>query len=828
MSATITNTIHTHSARSVDATCTITVRPVKAGYRGEYEVLWFPVDPVLRHQFAVGSGIVYPSPGRAFARTRNAAEIYVGRLRLNRLTDRQLERIEQLRDEVQQLTFSQSSGGNPMATVADKPKSSKAKRKRPTKKKAPPEASPVEYSAQIVAVDEDRSPAGRLIVHTRPGKELFSSKWVIALAAFQGAESQWTEDTDDELSHRSAMENALNEAYSWIDGRLGVSTDPAEQDALGELATAIDQADEDELFAELLASKPDDPSPPPEPNNQTNGQANNQLASLKIELLDQHPDNPDPSEAELVEQMAWMQSGQDEPITVRPRGKRYEVLAGKRRSLAAGRLGWETIEARVRTDLADDAAAVRYLFASNAQRHEDNPMRRAQGLAAMIASGMDPLAAGQVFGISSRGGVDNALGLLKLPQVWQERVVSGEMPETCAYALKPYVDHAPLMKAFDKAYRGHGWQGERMRSKESVREALRFIVKQNARPIDKGVKHNYGYQLHHDHQRYFRLTPELEAKLQIVKLPLGKNGKQQQYALNVKAYDKLQIPLIKDKIAQRNSGGSKGAKKQTAAKLSPKEKAAEEKRKRKEADSKLADWIKHEWRPAMLRLLASRAVLKLSSGEQWRADFLLPRLIESIGRDAPLYQFECVAADHFQEEPHRKWNEPSDAPRLIETFAGVDLDEDPISQLEERRRRYVALLLWPQEPELDDDDKHKHITAIGPQIPFGGRMPQLSIAAVDWIAKFLEGVTDERVNMKGGWESAVRQGPAREMLQLLLNRMNRAQLCDLASEIVGRGNQAPGVSYVKWVTGFKKKSEVVESLLSLHNVTPLKLPKVLI
>lgn len=63
------------------------------------------------------------------------------------------------------------------------------------------------------------------------------------------------------------------------------------------------------------------------------------------------------------------------PITVRPRGKRFELVAGGRRLAAAGRIGWTEISAFVRELTDEQAIAVRII--ENDQREDLHPLDQA-------------------------------------------------------------------------------------------------------------------------------------------------------------------------------------------------------------------------------------------------------------------------------------------------------------------------------------------------------------------------------------------------------------------------------------------------------------------
>lgn len=76
---------------------------------------------------------------------------------------------------------------------------------------------------------------------------------------------------------------------------------------------------------------------------------------------------------ELQSDMAEV--GLIEPIVVRPKNGRYEIIAGHRRTTAARRLGWALIEAKVIE--ADDAEALRMRAIENLSRRDVDPVDEA-------------------------------------------------------------------------------------------------------------------------------------------------------------------------------------------------------------------------------------------------------------------------------------------------------------------------------------------------------------------------------------------------------------------------------------------------------------------
>ena len=115
---------------------------------------------------------------------------------------------------------------------------------------------------------------------------------------------------------------------------------------------------------------------------------------------------------ELKDSLA--KNGLLQPITVRPAGAGFEIIAGERRYRAAVALGWQQISAIVRP--IDDQAALTLALVENLQRSDLNPLEEAEGyqrLATEFQLSHEEIA--QVVG-KHRTTVVNSLRLLGLPE----------------------------------------------------------------------------------------------------------------------------------------------------------------------------------------------------------------------------------------------------------------------------------------------------------------------------------------------------------------------------------------------------------------------------
>jgi len=127
--------------------------------------------------------------------------------------------------------------------------------------------------------------------------------------------------------------------------------------------------------------------------------------------------------AELKESLA--QNGLLQPITVRPAGAGFELIAGERRLRAAVALGWQQISAIIRP--IDDRAALTLALVENLQRADLNPLEEAEGyqrLAGEFHLSSDEI--GQAVG-KARTTIINSLRLLALPDRVKDLVRDGSI-----------------------------------------------------------------------------------------------------------------------------------------------------------------------------------------------------------------------------------------------------------------------------------------------------------------------------------------------------------------------------------------------------------------
>lgn len=159
-------------------------------------------------------------------------------------------------------------------------------------------------------------------------------------------------------------------------------------------------------------------------------------AEVPIGALDPNPFQPrsamDPGRlAELAASIR--ESGIVQPLLVRPRGERYQIVAGERRFRAAQAAGLATVPVTVR-DVADEHL-LELALVENIQREELNPIEEAQAFHRL----QDEFRLTQEE-IARRVGRDrstvaNTLRLLRLPRELREMVATSRLDAGHARAL---------------------------------------------------------------------------------------------------------------------------------------------------------------------------------------------------------------------------------------------------------------------------------------------------------------------------------------------------------------------------------------------------------
>src|SRR5918995_2951203 len=174
-------------------------------------------------------------------------------------------------------------------------------------------------------------------------------------------------------------------------------------------------------------------------------QASGALRELPISSVLPNPLQPRTqiNEAELVELTASIEaSGLLQPVIVRPRNGKYELIAGERRWRAVQRLGWPKIPAVVKD--VDDQTLLTLALIENLQRDDLTPIDEAAGYQRL--SEEFELAQAEIARLVGRGKstISNLLRLLKLPDEVKNLIQDGRLSEGHARALLSVADTSEM------------------------------------------------------------------------------------------------------------------------------------------------------------------------------------------------------------------------------------------------------------------------------------------------------------------------------------------------------------------------------------------------
>ena len=147
-------------------------------------------------------------------------------------------------------------------------------------------------------------------------------------------------------------------------------------------------------------------------------------------------------------------SGLLQPVIVRPRNGKYELIAGERRWRAIQRLGWAKIPAVVKE--VDDQTLLTLALIENLQRDDLNPIDVAAGYQRLSDEFKVPQAEIARLVGRNRSTIANLLRLLKLPAEVKTLVQEGKLSEGHARALVAVTEEGEVLRLAKEAV-DQGW-----------------------------------------------------------------------------------------------------------------------------------------------------------------------------------------------------------------------------------------------------------------------------------------------------------------------------------------------------------------------------------
>lgn len=187
------------------------------------------------------------------------------------------------------------------------------------------------------------------------------------------------------------------------------------------------------------------------------------VREMALDLLHANPDQPRTDfDESLLEGLAESirANGVIQPLVVRPRGERYQVVTGERRLRAARKAGLHQVPVVVRHDLSEQDVLFLGLI-ENLQRKDLNAVEEARCLARLVeSSGLTHELVAKRIG-KSRVHVTNTLRLLKLPEEVLDWLRAGRISAGHARALLA-LDLPEQMIMLAEQVMAEGWSVRRL------------------------------------------------------------------------------------------------------------------------------------------------------------------------------------------------------------------------------------------------------------------------------------------------------------------------------------------------------------------------------
>lgn len=176
------------------------------------------------------------------------------------------------------------------------------------------------------------------------------------------------------------------------------------------------------------------------------------IRTVEVSRISANPFQPrvdfDPASlAELKQSIS--ENGLITPITVRPMGNGFQLIAGERRLRAVRELGYSSIPAYI-LNIADDTRMLELALIENVQREDLNPIEEAQGYHQLITEcGLTQENVAQRVG-KDRVTITNSLRLLKLAEPIKDSLRKGELAAGHARALLGIPGENAQLEAWQK------------------------------------------------------------------------------------------------------------------------------------------------------------------------------------------------------------------------------------------------------------------------------------------------------------------------------------------------------------------------------------------
>jgi ParB family transcriptional regulator, chromosome partitioning protein len=147
------------------------------------------------------------------------------------------------------------------------------------------------------------------------------------------------------------------------------------------------------------------------------------------------------------------------PITVRPQGNKFIIIAGERRFLAASRAGLKAVPAQIRKVSKNDVMLISLI--ENLQREDLNSIDRAEGIKALkVNLGLPWNQIGKKLGLSKQRVLD-LVGLLDLPDEIKKDIRNKKLTEKHGRALRKLKDDKDKILEISKIIKKEKLSGDK-------------------------------------------------------------------------------------------------------------------------------------------------------------------------------------------------------------------------------------------------------------------------------------------------------------------------------------------------------------------------------
>lgn len=188
-----------------------------------------------------------------------------------------------------------------------------------------------------------------------------------------------------------------------------------------------------------------------EAQSETGYSAQTNDTTIAIEMIEPNPDQPRThfNETELEELAdSIKEHGILQPLILREKGDKYEIIAGERRYQAAKIAGLTEVPAIIRD--VDDETMLELALIENLQRTDLNPIEEAKGYKQLKdASGMTQEELAKTVS-KSRSSITNSLRLLDLPEEVQQMLYDGKLTAGHARAILAVPDDDQRVKLAER------------------------------------------------------------------------------------------------------------------------------------------------------------------------------------------------------------------------------------------------------------------------------------------------------------------------------------------------------------------------------------------